>query len=156
MMPKSPDLVIFVVTTDRQTPIALSLAHASGVITGIHHAGIKKIQVFFFFFPDQCTGEFPDMVSPEGCFQGDLNKVTAPLSTSNYTSTGSASERSNIAGSVIGSVIVLLLLVGFALVMAVCISRRGKTMKDIPTVLIGEGEAFGNSKYSGVADDNSE
>lgn len=96
------------------------------------------------------------MVSPEGCFQGDLNKVTAPLSTSNYTSTGSASERSNIAGSVIGSVIVLLLLVGFALVMAVCIRRRGKTMKGIPTVLIGEGETFGNSKYSGVADDNSE
>lgn len=56
----------------------------------------------------------------------------------------------------IGSVIVLLLLVGFALVMAVCIRRRGKTMKGSPTVLVGEGEASGNSKYSGVADDNSE
>ena len=98
------------------------------------------------------------MVSPEGCFQGDLNEVTTPLPTSNYTSTGSASERSTIAGSVIGSVIVLLLLVGFALVMAVCISRHGKTMKgkQIPTVFVGEGEAFGDLKYIGVADDNSE
>ena len=89
----------------------------------------------------------------------------SPLPTGNPTSTGSASgtpliaekgAASTIAGSVIGSVIVLLLLVGFALVMAVCIRRRGKTMKGIPTVLIGEGETFGNSKYSGVADDNSE
>ena len=83
------------------------------------------------------------------------------------TSTGSASgtpliaekgAASTIAGSVIGSVIVLLLIVGFALVMAVCIRRRGKTMKgkQIPAVLVGEGEAFGDLEYNGVADDNSE
>ena len=91
----------------------------------------------------------------------------SPLPTGNPTSTGSASgtpsiaekgAASTVAGNVIGSVIVLLLIVGFALVMAVCIRRRGKTMKgkQIPTVFVGEGEAFGDLKYNGVTDDNSE
>lgn len=60
-----------------------------------------------------------------------------------------------IAGSVIGSSIVLLLIVGFVL-LAVCISRHRKTktsqVKQILTIIIDNDEMYRTSNYIGVGD----
>ena len=40
---------------------------------------IRLFVFLFFFFADQCTSGFPDVVSPEGSGQGDLNNVTTRL-----------------------------------------------------------------------------
>ena len=58
-----------------------------------------------------------------------------------------------ISGSVIGSSIVLLFLLGFVL-LVVCISWHRKTKKDnhIQTVLVDRDEVYGVSNYTGVGD----